>query len=195
MTTMLTKDGARRLAYKVPWLYHVVHRSEEVTRETITSDGIAPGPSRHNWHPLFRPRPGHVYLATRSYLSTRSFNLWREGDDLYAIRTSSLLAERVNPDEDHFIGSDIGMCSQFHLPPPACMDLWKMFGSSVVPSYGDWADQVELGSDPAHTVHSASRGSLAYSGVVPPKALRWWDGTRWRDPLEAMRMAARGACI
>jgi hypothetical protein len=172
---MLTRDGAQKLAYRVPWLYHVVHRSDEGARETIGSDGLTPGRSRHCWHPTFKPRQGHVYLATHRYLTAAPWNLWRKGDDLYAVDVGCLVPARINPDEDHFIEGGTGACDKFRLPRPAGQDLWKLFGPKFVPSYGDWADQVDLGSHPTHTAYSASRGSLAYSGVVPPKALRRWD--------------------
>lgn len=175
---MLTRDGAAKLAYRHPWLYHVVHRADEGTRETVASDGLAPGPSRHRWHPLFTPRPGHVYLATMGYISSAPWNLWRQGDEMYAVDTSLLVPDRVNPDEDNFSTHMAGACDRFNLPRPAGMELWKMF-RSVVPSYGDWADQVDLGSDPAHIAHSLRHGSLAYRGVIPPTALRRWDGKQW----------------
>lgn len=175
---MLTMDGARKLAYKEPWLYHIVWKTDQRARETIASDGLASGQVRHRWHPLFEPRPGHVYLATRRYLTAAAW--WaRSGtvDDLYAVNTSVLVPGRLNPDEDHFSAGAAVACDRFNLPRPASLDLWSIFGTKVVPSFGSWADQVSLGSDPAQTAYSAARGSLAYCGVVPPKALRRWDET------------------
>lgn len=165
---MLTADGARELAYRHPWLYHNVWKSDEEARCTIASDGLTYGKSRHNWHPLYKPRHGHVYLATHDYLNS----WWLQSganDDLYAVDTHILLASRINPDEDHFID-----CNRFGLHRPPDINLWKLF-KSVIPSYGDWAEQVELGSNPQHVVHSINRGSIAYAGVVPPSALLRWD--------------------
>lgn len=177
---MLTKDGHREMAHRWPWLYHVVHRSDDRARETVASDGLAVGQSRRRWHPLFEPRPGHVYLATHGYLTAACWNLWCQGDDLYAVSTRHLVAARINPDEDHFSAHFTPACDQFRLPPPAGESLWKLF-PKVVPSFGAWADQVDLGSDPAQTAYSVRRGSLAYCGVVPPTALQRWDGTEWID--------------
>jgi hypothetical protein len=175
---MLTADGARELAYKEPWLYHVVWKSDLRARETIASDGLAPGRMRHHWHPLFKPRPAHVYLATRRYLERAAWWM-RSGsiDDLYAVSTKFLVPGRINPDEDHFSGDGITACDNLGLHRPPDMDLWRVFGSSLVPSYGTWADQVGLGSDPNHVIYSVRQGSLAYNGVVPPKALMRWDNT------------------
>ena len=164
------------------WLYHVVHRADSQTRETVASDGLVSGQSRRNWHPLYRPRAGYVYLSTRRYLTEACWNLWREGDELYAVDTRLLRLARLNPDEDHFSGERAAACDQFHLHRPAGLELWDMFGARVVPSFGDWAEQIDLGSDPAHTAYSLRMGSVAYSGVVPPTALRRWSGCVWTAP-------------
>lgn len=185
---MLTTDDAKELAYRYPWLYHVVKRSDAAARETVASDGLVSGHSRRYWHPLWRPRSGHVYLATHGYLATRTFNLWCEGDELYAVATKHLVPARVNPDEDHFSGRwNETACDQFRLLRPPGQNLWDTFGESVVPSFGDWADQVDLGSDPATTVHSLKGGSVAYNGVVPPTALQRWDAVKeaWVGLAEA----------
>jgi hypothetical protein len=180
---MLTTDDGKELAYKHPWLYHVVWRSDERSRETVASDGLTHGQIRHRWHDLFKPRPGHVYLATHKYLSTAAWWLQRGGDDIYAVDTRHLVAARVSADEDHFTGINDAACDRFGLFRPPGMELWKTFGSEVVPSFGDWAEQVELGSDPAHVRLSVDNGSVAYRGVVPPKALRRWDGKDWQQDL------------
>lgn len=187
----MTSESMAEMRYRHPWLYHVVWRSDECARGTVASDGLVAGELRHRWHPLFAPRPGHVYLATHSYLDEASSWIWsaQRTDDLYAVDTSHLVASRVNPDEDHFTASRSNACDPFHLQPAAGMDLWKMFGSAVVPSFGDWADQIGLGSDPAHAVHSLSGGSVAYAGVVPPKALLRWD----EDAAEWLRLEQRCA--
>lgn len=172
---MLTTDDGRELAYRHPWLYHVVWRADDRTRETVVSDGLTAGRSRHNWHHLFKPRPRHVYLATHSYLTEAAWWLRSVGDDLYAVDTRCLIARHVNPDEDHFAGSSANACDKFGLFRPPGMELWRTFGSKAVPSFGDWADQVGLGSSSAHTAYSLNRGSVAYEGVVPPRSLLRWD--------------------
>lgn len=179
---MLTTDGMRELAYRRPWFYHVVWQPDERSRETVASDGLAPGHSRRYWHPLFMPRRGHVYLATTSHYLSEWWMQSRSGNDVYAVATRFLSAGRINPDEDHFSADSVDTCDRFRLSRPADMELWKLFGSVAVPSYGDWADEVGLGSVPAHTAFSVSKGSVAYAGVVPPKALlRWDEGARvWR---------------
>lgn len=174
---MLTRDGGRELAHRHPWLYHVVWKADEKTRETVASDGLVSGTPRHRWHPVFKPRCGHVYLATHRYLGSAHWNLRHAVEDIYAVRTTALLASRVNPDEDHFTATFAPACDQFNLTRPLDHKLWDTFKDAITP-YGDWAEQVGLGSDPKHTIHSINRGSVAYAGVVPPTALRRWDEAR-----------------
>ena len=40
-----------------------------------------------------------------------------------------------------------------------------------VPSWGEWADGVDLGRDSSTTLYSLRMGSIAYRGGVPPAAL------------------------
>ena len=174
---MLTRDGGQELAYKHHWLYHVVWRADATSRETVASDGLTAGRCRHNWHPLFKPRPGHVYLATMDYVNESVGWIRHSAEDFYAIDTRYLEAHLVNADEDHFSGGNAGSCDRFGIARPPGMELYKAFGSAIVPSFGEWAEQVELGSE-AHTRFSMDRGSIAYRGVVPPRALQRWDEER-----------------
>ena len=188
---MIDRSGFGWLMATYPRLYHVVCRSDEDARESVLAHGVVTGaPARHNWHGLWRPRPGHVYLATGAYV-TRVRRWAHDGSyDVFAVDTSYLTAACINPDEDHFSGPDdriggnnalgantIGSrhaCQAFGLPFPPTPWLWNWatrLNLQPLPSYGEWAEAVDLGSRPEQTRYSVTKGSLAYRGTVPPQAV------------------------
>lgn len=186
MTAMLDRSSAARMVAQHPQLFHVVYRSDFETRRSIAENGLAPGTTRHYWHGLYFSRPGHVYLASADYLSkVRGWGCRDYPVDVYAVATESLASSRVNPDEDWFRSDDwaarenmIGerqACQVFRLPFPPTMWMWdwaQHLGMARLPSYGEWADAVDLGSDPRQTAYSLQRGSVAYRGDIGPTALR-----------------------
>lgn len=167
-----------------PQLFHIVYRADHRTRQSVNENGLVSGSPRHFWHPLYNARPGHVYLATGQML--QKIRNWGDRScpvDVFAVNSSVLCAARVNPDEDWFMPDDMQpgntvrgrhVLEVFGLewPPNGWMWDWaKHLGLPALPSLGDWADALNLGSDPAQTRYSLGRGSIAYKGVIPPAAL------------------------
>ena len=173
-----------------PKLYHVVHKADLETRRSIQDNGLVSGYSRRNWHAQWTPRPGHVYLTTdRKIGRVRNWGVTGFAVDVFAVDTSYLTRQLINPDEDWFIppdyATDFGTTDVegnafakhplevFKLPPPPNPWVWewaKYLGASV-PSFGEWADQVEL-STIEQTRFSLNKGTIAYRGEVPPIALK-----------------------
>ena len=168
-------------------LYHVVYRADHETRQSVEENGLVAGVPRHFWGRQWWPRDGHVYLATSGYLKgVRGWGRQECPVDVYAVDSAALVASRVNADEDHFITNDwvtgganmIGdrhACQAFHLPFPPTPWMWQWaeyLKLHPLPTYGEWAEAVDLGGDPAQTAYSLKRGSIAYRGDVPPSALR-----------------------
>ena len=167
-------------------LYHVVYRADHESRASIEENGLVAGTLRHRWHPLYLPRDGHVYLATGECLPrVRGWGCTEYPIDVYAVDSAALAATRINPDEDWFFADDwiastnmIGdqhACQVFNLPLPPTQWMWQWadyLKLHPLPSYGEWAEAVDLGCDPAQTAYSLERGSIAYRGDIPPSALR-----------------------
>lgn len=173
-----------------PTMYHVVYRSDLDTRQSIQDNGLVFGRPRHVWHPLWAPRPGHVYLATETKMSrVRQWGDQSSPVDIFAVDTAHLMRENVNPDEDWFVPSDYAIdfgtsdvegeeftkhpIEVFKLSPPPnpwVYDWAKYMGASV-PSFGEWAEQVDL-STAEQTRFSLNKGTIAYRGEVPPVALK-----------------------
>lgn len=173
-----------------PKLYHVVYRADLETRQSVRDNGLVSGRSRHEWHPQWAPRPGHVYLATSKKLAR--VRQWGKKDypvDVFSVDTTYLARQHVNPDEDWFIPSDYTTdfgttdvegnvfakhpLEVFKLPPPPNPWVWEWatYMKASVPSFGEWADLVGL-STPEQTRFSLSKGTVAYRGEVPPVALQ-----------------------
>ena len=139
---------------------------------------------------MWQSRPKHVYMGDVKTVKRAVLNSAKEREVPYAIfRVDCGLLDRrkVNADEDHFITQNfydfrqsanvIGgrhACEVFHRPFPPSEWMWEWtqyMGWRALPTLGEWAEQVDLGSNPAETRYSMLRGSIAYEGVVPPKAL------------------------
>jgi hypothetical protein len=174
-------------------LLHLVWASDKAKLESILSNGLTRETSSYSG--FWESRPGHVYLAeprtVRKLLSNEN-----EGRDaswaLLRIDPARLDRRKVNPDEDHFLTQLITMsdntqdfhgdnfiagkhvCSHFHREFPPSKWLWEWaeyLKLAPLPSLGEWADAVDLGSDEREALYSMSKGSIAYDGTVPPDAL------------------------
>lgn len=183
---MLDRNGYAELIERHPRLFHVVYRADDDSHQSVVENGLVPGVQRHNWHGLYRPRAGHVYLSTASYLSeVRTWGGWNNYPfDVYAVTTEQLTLTRLNPDEDWFRADDwithtnvVGgrhACQHFRLPLPPTSWMWEWatyLKIHSLPSYGEWAEAVELGSDPRQTAYSFRMGSVAYHGDIAPAAV------------------------
>lgn len=186
---MLDSTGFAALTARRPELYHLVAYSSEERLTSVMEHGLERAETRYSG--VWRSRENHVYLADSARIKSLFFesdSKW--GDyDLLAINTGMLDRKRINADEDWFatggnfaynrIG-DKHACQVFRRPFPPCQwthqwaDYLKL---APLPSLGEWADQVNLGT-PAETRYSIRKGSVAYNGVVPPDALRLVKTTR-----------------
>lgn len=167
-------------------LYHLAWGIGYAGLASITTHGLERTTSRYNG--LWVSRARHVYMGNLAYVRDL-FGVERYSDLSWAllrIDVTQLEPSRINPDEDHFTTSnypdlshnrvgDKHACQHFQrpFPPTAWIFDWaKYLKIGPVPSLGEWADAIDLGSNPAETRYSISKGSLAYDGVVPASAIQ-----------------------
>jgi hypothetical protein len=187
---MLDRDDYKTFRADHDRLYHVVNKADLECRSSIQQHGLIAGPSRHNWHGLYKPRKGHVYLATAEQLKIR--NGWASKDDpydIFAVDPEFLDRQAITADEDWFVpwsGRDPSNLAtahaingktafqHFRLPVPPNTSLWDLVKDvrlPLLPSFGEWAEAVNLGTS-KQTAYSLTCGSIAYNGEIPPTALR-----------------------
>lgn len=119
---------------------------------------------------FYEPRPNHTYLGTQDYINRMGYGK-RDSTPL-RIDLRKLDPRNFNADEDHWHGVEVNrnhpaVQSVFeHDPPPDN----SSYGDNDM-TLGDWADQAQLGQDPAETHYSMEQGSIAHHGVIPPEAI------------------------
>jgi hypothetical protein len=182
---MLDATGFAELCVRRPFLFHVVHDTQEAKLDSILSCGLER--TRSHYEGFWESRPRHVYMGSKDYVGSGYLSGLREDGPYSVLRVdvAKLDRERINPDEDHFQTQNfldekqrnfVGgkhVCAVFGIefPPTHWLWEWGEWLHKSVGSLGDWAEAVNLGSDPRHVRHSMRRGSLAYDGIVPPAAL------------------------
>lgn len=194
---MLDSTSYAELTTRKPFLFHLVWNSDESKFESVKRNGLAQAEPRYDG--FWRTRPRHVFMGTTKYLrkvfSDRDKAPW----DLWRIDVGKLDRRKLNPDEDWFLpqltmtgdnrqdfsGENFvaGRPALQHFkrewPPTKWLWEWgKYLGLAPLPSLGEWADAIELGSNPAEARYSIAKGSLAYEGTVPPDALSLVQTTR-----------------
>ncbi len=187
---MIDSDGYAELVACRPVLFHYVWNADVATLDSIVANGLERQWSRYDG--FWRSRPGHVYLGELDALR-RIFaadeNECQYPYALLSIATAWLEPQKINPDEDHFLTSmfpeasrnKVGerhACQHFghEFPPTEWMWEWAEYLKCWrLPSLGEWADAVGLGKHPDEARYSMSKGTLAYDGVIPPRALRLID--------------------
>lgn len=180
---MIDSAGYAELVGRHPVLYHRVWCADEHLA-SILEHGLER--VRSGYDGWWTSRVGHVYMGTR----TAALAVKRsKGDEdrpwaLLAIDVSQLEPARLNPDEDNFLVHNFcdgklarrgeRACRRLGLPFPPSKWLWEWARYLSIPfvNLGEWAEQVNLGSQPGATRHSIACGTLAYNGVVPASALR-----------------------
>lgn len=185
---MLDSTGYAELIKRKPLLVHLVWEPDQAKLDSILEHGLASGGNSH-YGSHWASRPGHVYLADAAYAVSAGHleTLRASRPRVFCVDTAKLEPASVNPDEDHFLPNnpmDLGTRNQidgrhvlryFHKPWPPAQWLreWTDYlRLPSLPSLGEWAEQSNLGHDPAETLYSIRKGSLAYRGVIPPDALR-----------------------
>ena len=186
---MLDSTSYAELTTRKPFLFHLVWDSDESKFESVKDNGLAQAEARYDG--FWRTRPRHVFMGTTKYLRTVFADRDKAPWDLWRVDVGRLDRHKINPDEDHFLpqlttkpdgNQDFGanvydgrhVCSHFkrEFPPTKWLWEWQEYlGLAPLPSLGEWADAVGLGSNPAETRYSIAKASLAYEGTVPPDAL------------------------
>lgn len=160
-------DNLTRVPDGYPILYHVAPRARAAE---ILAAGLQAGTASYDFAAM-AARPGCVYFA--------KLDLWTDGwlhemtgrtaagpdgpgDDLVlALDLTTIDPRRVLPDEDSFL--DPRELTRFNLPE------WDDANPAT---FGQWADEVRLGSQPGITERALSeRGALAIRGSLPASAL------------------------
>lgn len=181
---MIDGTGYAELLARSPHLFHLVWGSDEAKLESILGNGLARAGSVYTG--FWESRPGHVYLGGLGFVN-ELFSSGKQARGLASallrIDTSRLERPKINPDEDHFLTQNFGganyiagkhACSFFHREFPPSKWAWEWaeyLEIGPLPSLGQWADAVDLGSDARETRYSIAKGSLAYAGTVPADAI------------------------
>jgi hypothetical protein len=192
---MLDTLGYGELTARRPFFYHFLWRTDDAKLDSVLTHGLERVDS--HWDGLWRSRPNHVYIGDMSRIRaifTQGCRATKQPWDLLRVDTSLLERHRFNADEDHFTTGDYPelsknrvndkhACQYFHKPFPPTQWIydWGKYLRFPIPSLGEWADAVGLGDDPAEVRYSMSKGSVAYRGVIPPKALSLVRKTRDLD--------------
>jgi hypothetical protein len=179
---MLDSAGYAELLACRPFLFHRVWDADDLKIESIMSNGLERAYT--NYTGFWASRPGHVYMGTRP--EAVRVKPKEDGDKpwvLLRICTARLDRRCIDPDEDHFlthnwVGGELAArgsaaCRRLNVPFPPSQWAWEWARYLGTPlcSLGEWAEQVELGRNPAQTRFSVALGRLSYSGVVRPDAL------------------------
>lgn len=184
---MLDSAGYAELLATRPFLLHCVWDVDDAKLESITSNGLERVGTHYTG--LWCSREGHVYMGDIVNVRRAVLNAAEEKSTPYAlvrIDVAQLEREKINPDEDHFLTYDLQdfgtkntigdrhACARFghEFPPSQWLYEWSQYLGRPLPSLGEWADGVGLGSRSAETEYSIAKGSIAYDGVVPPSALK-----------------------
>lgn len=191
---MLDSTSYAELTTSKRFLFHLVWDSDEGKFQSVKEEGLAQAEARYDG--FWRTRPGHVFMGTTKYLcfSDRDEAPW----DLWRVDMTKLDRRKINPDEDHFLpglgtntdgnhyfGGNLieGRTACWHfkreVPPTKWLWEWQEYlGLAPLPSLGEWADAIGLGSNPLETRYSIAKGSLAYEGTIPPDALKFVKSTQ-----------------
>jgi len=159
------------------FLYHLTNTRPGVVGR-ILSEGIVPwdeGPGARAEHAgqICEPRRGHVYLTAMDALVPRhGSNLESWLPQTLAVNLLALDPACLNPDEDAFCAPLFAVtgpsATSFEIDNPDIAGLW----AHQYRTYGEWAEDLRLGSHLEHTHLSLERnGTIAYRGVIPPSAL------------------------
>jgi len=175
---VIEREQLAEVAARERRFYHLAVNADGETVASVLEHGLER--TRGYYRDFWESRPGHVYLGRFPYLKrlfSRNHGEQVKGA-LFSVDLALLEPARVNPDEDHFsfYGRDgVATTQRFRLQPSPALWTWEWAAYLRMwtpPSLGEWAEQVELGKDPATTRFSIGRGSFAYRGVVPPATLR-----------------------
>lgn len=132
-----------------------------------------PVPSRSEWaNQYLRPRQNAVYMGT----GRKAAGYVQPGGDLLKIDLRKLNPNNLVADEDAYLPNSPEPNNFDHPhtkvreydPPPLSDDYFGDQGMGL----GEWADNINLGDNPAETHHSLSHhGAIAHQGIVPPEAI------------------------
>lgn len=169
----------------VHWENVAYHRTDAENLTQILTDGLVPW-NQHGYGSQddleLCPRPDHVYFGLSDFSILEhelSLTQAKAGEvhpfyNVLAVDISGFNPELINPDEDAFWqhgdwDAKHPVCR--HAPVPVFMydDLDCEQGYH---SFGDWAEGIQLGSDPDHTTCGIQTSkTFAYRGVVAPHLL------------------------
>jgi hypothetical protein len=193
---VLNSTSYAELTTRKRFFFHLSWDSDEDKFQSVKREGLVQAEARYDG--FWRTRPGHVFIGTPRYLRKLFSDHDKAPWDLWRVDTTKLDRRKLNPDEDHFMpglgtGPDGNQyfggnlikgrtaCCHFKREVPPTKWLWEWqeyLGLAPLPSLGEWADAIGLGSNPAETRYSIAKGSLAYGGTVPPDALTLVKTTR-----------------
>jgi hypothetical protein len=192
---MMDSTGFAELTTKSPVAFHLVWDASDERLDSILENGLIRDETHYDG--LWRSRLGHVYMGSLHKVKQIFGNCNDPTKpmrpfDLLTVDVTQLDPRKIDPDEDYFMTGDFPetsgnkingkhVCQVFRrpFPPTVWQTEWtKYLKWDVLPSLGEWADQVGLGENPAETRYSATRGSISYNGTVPPTALRLVKTTR-----------------
>lgn len=184
---MIDGDGFAELAARRPRLYHRMWGSDEAKVASVLEHGLESTYS--GYADFWISRSARVFLkASQTVAEPKKPHGLAMGSaswSLFAIDTSQLEQRRIEPDEDcflthNFIDNDLARKGEreakrhrIPFPPTQWLWEWARYLSIPCPTLAEWADAVELGSDPQATRQTImANQTLAYRGVVPASALR-----------------------
>ncbi len=183
---MIHSDGYAELLARRPVLYHRVWDSDEAKDASVLEHGLERVASGYTG--FWESRAGHVFLNASQAVFERHPHMREPGArpwSLFAVATAQLERQRIEPDEDcflthSFIDHELARrgereCRRHHVPfpPSTWLAEWGAYLGIGCPTLAEWADAVELGSDPQATRATImANTTLSYRGVVPASALR-----------------------
>ncbi len=183
---MLDSDGYAELLARRPVLYHRVWGTSATIEESIFEHGLQS--VRSGYSGFWTSRRGRTFLKASPHI-TEPKNPHSLGDDapwsLFTVATDALERTRIEPDEDCFLthmfidhesaraGARETRRHRVPFAPTQWLWEWARYLGLRCPTLAEWADDVELGSDPEATRATIMLNqTFSYSGVVPPSALR-----------------------
>jgi hypothetical protein len=183
---MIDSDGFAELLGRRPVLYHRSWNANEAKDASILEHGLESTYSGYSG--FWTSRPGRAFLKASPSVPEPKYP--HDGPEngcwtLFAIDTGHLERRRIEPDEDCFLTQNfidhpevykaVREVKRHRIPFPPTNWLWEWgrYLGIGCPTLAEWADAVDLGSDPQATRHTImANPTLSYRGVVPGSAIR-----------------------
>ncbi len=185
---MIDSDGFAELVARRSVLYHRCWNSDEAKVASILEHGLEGTYSGYKG--FWVSRPGRAFLKSSPDVPEPKHP--HDSDQpggaewtLFEVQTAKLEQRRFEPDEDCFLNHNFidhasarageRETKRHRIPfaPSQWLWEWGRFLGMACPTLAEWADAVDLGSDPQATRATImANKTLSYRGVVPATALR-----------------------